>query len=120
MTWLTRDWQRPLPSPRQLRNDVVVGAVLTVLSIVTLSVFRSATGSAPPEHGDEAYLWFAGAGALLAFRRRFPLAVMVGEAIIFAVVGVRFGDLTGNITVQMTLFAAIYAAWAWSRHSRSL
>lgn len=120
VTWLTRDWQRPLPSPRQLRHDVVLGVVLTVLSIVSLSVFRSATGSSQSEHGNEAYLWFAGAGALLAFRRRFPLAVMVGEAVIFAVVGIRFGDLTGNITVQMTLFAAIYAAWAWSRHSRSL
>ncbi|WP_229053531.1 sensor histidine kinase [Aeromicrobium sp. Leaf350] len=120
MTWLTRDWQRPLPTPRQLRNDLVVGVVLTLLSILSLSVYRSAAGSASPEHGNEAYLWFAAGGALLAFRRRFPLAVMVSGAVIFAVVGIRFSDLTGNITVQMTLFASIYAAWAWSRHSRAL
>jgi signal transduction histidine kinase len=96
-----------------------MGVVLAVLSVVSLSVFRSAAGTAP-EHGDEAYAWFAAAGALLAFRRRFPLAALVGQAVIFAVVGIRFGDLTGNITVQMTLFAAIYAAWAWSRHARAL
>ena len=120
MTWLTRDWQRPLPSPRQLRNDLVVGVVVAVLAVASLAVFRSAAGVAQPEHGNESYLWFAAAGALLGLRRRFPLVVLLLESAIFIVIGERFADLAIVFTIQMVLFAALYAAWAWSRSVRAL
>ncbi|GAA1733727.1 sensor histidine kinase [Aeromicrobium alkaliterrae] len=120
MTWLTRDWQRPAPTPRQLRVDLLLGVALAVLSVASLAVFRSAAGIAEPEHGNESYLWFAAAGALLGLRRRFPLVVLLLESATFIVIGERFTDLAIVFTIQMTLFAALYAAWAWSRRPRAL
>ncbi|MDF1703491.1 MAG: sensor histidine kinase [Aeromicrobium sp.] len=120
MTWLTRDWQRPLPTARLLRNDLVLGAVLALLAVASLAVFRSAAGVAAPEHGNESYLWFALAGALLGLRRRLPLAVLLLESVIFVVIGERFADLAVVFTIQMVLFAALYAAWAWSRTPKAL
>ncbi len=120
MTWLTRDWQRPVPTARLLRNDVIAGVVLALLSVASLAVFRSAAGTASPEHGHETYLWFAAAGGLLGFRRRFPLVVVLLESVIFIVIGERFADVSVIFTIQMVLFAALYAAWAWSRSTVAL
>ena len=120
MTGLDRSWARPLPTRAQLRADVVIAVVAAVVSVLSVETLRSASGASVGWRGVEAYLWFALAGLVLAGRRRFPLAVAVVESVIFVIVGERFLQLAGAFTIQMTLFAALYGAWAWSRRPRML
>lgn len=118
---LDRGWERPQPTPAQLRRDVVVGVVTTLVCVGSVMVYRSISPSgATPAHGSEPYVWFAVAGLLLAGRRRFPLTVVLAQSVIFVVIGERFEDLAVTFTIQMVFFAALYAAWAWSRRTTAL
>ncbi|MEH3034386.1 MAG: sensor histidine kinase [Aeromicrobium erythreum] len=120
MLSIDRDWQRPVPTRAELRTDVIVAVVVALVSMASVSIYRSASATKAPDHVVEAYLWFALAGLALAGRRRFPLTTMLVEAVVFIVVGERMEDLGVIFTIQMTMFAAIYAAWAWSRHPARL
>lgn len=120
MTALDRSWTRPLPTRAQVRTDVTIALVAAVVSVLSVETLRSASGASVGWRGIEAYLWFALAGLVLAGRRRFPLVVAVVESVIFVIVGERFLELAGAFTIQMTLFAALYGAWAWSRRPRML
>lgn len=120
MTRLDRSWTRPLPTRAQVVTDVKIAVVAALVSVLSVELLRSASGASVGWRGVEAYLWFGLAGLVLAGRRRFPLVVAVVESVIFVVVGERFLQLAGNFTIQMTLFAALYGAWAWSRRPRAL
>lgn len=88
-----------------------------VLSLVS---FHSAFGPGPISEPIRAYSLFALAGLVLAGRRRFPLSTMVVSSALFMLIGIRYEELAPVFTLQMTLFAAIYGAWAWSRRPRAL
>ncbi len=115
-----RSWDRPPPTARQVRVDVVIALVAALLGIVSVEVYRSASGVSVGWRGAEAYLWFALAGLLLAGRRRFPLTTLVLLSAVFYAIGERFEQLGAVITIQVAMFAAFYAAWAWSRRPRAL
>ncbi|MGJ9414460.1 sensor histidine kinase [Aeromicrobium sp. CF4.19] len=117
---LDRSWDRPGPTPRQIRADVWVGVVAAVIGIASVEVYRSASGASVGWQGLEAYLWFALAGLLLIGRRRYPLTTLALVSAIFVAVGERLTELGVVFTIQMILFAAFYSAWAWSRRPRSL
>ena len=117
---LDRDWTRPAPTRRQVRADAVLAVVVALVCLVSVAVYRSGFGAADGSRGWEAYAWFGLSGLLLAGRRIYPLATLVAESAIFIVIGERLEDLAGVFTIQMILFAALYAAWAWSRHPRRL
>ena len=117
---LDRSWDRPPPTARQVRIDVVIAATAALLGVVSVEVFRSASGAPLGWRGVEAYLWFALAGMLLAGRRRFPLTTLVLLSAVFYAIGERLEQLGAVITIQVAMFAAFYAAWAWSRRPRAL
>ncbi len=117
---IDRSWDRPLPTPAQLRTDVVTGVALAALSVASAEVYRSASGASLGWRDVEGYLWFAVAGLALAGRRRWPLATLVVESAVFIVVGERLLELGVVFTIQMIMFAALYSAWAWSRRPRPL
>jgi signal transduction histidine kinase len=120
MPSLDRDWARPGPTRVQVRRDVYMAVLVAVVSVVSTEVWHSAYGSPLGWRGVEAFLWFGLAGLALAGRRRFPLSTLVVESAVFIVIGERLQALAGVFTIQMILFASIYAAWAWSRHAKAL
>ncbi len=100
--------------------DVWIAVVASLVSVASVEVYRNASGASVGWHGVEAHLWFALAGLVLAGRRRYPLTTLALESMIFFAVGERLTELGVVFTIQMTLFAALYAAWAWSRRPRGL
>jgi len=117
---LDRSWTRPLPTRRQVRADVQLGVLTAVVGVLSAEVYSSASGASLGWRGVEAYVWFALAGLALAGRRRYPLSTLVVESAIFVAVGERLTELGVVFTIQMVLFAALYAAWAWSQRPRAL
>lgn len=120
MRLIHRDWERPLPTQRQQRADVLLAVAAALVSVASVEIFRSANGADLGWRGIEAYGWFALTGLLLAGRRRLPLTTMVLEAVVFIVIGERLEAFAGVFTIQMIMFAAMYSAWAWSRRPRLL
>jgi len=117
---LDRRWARPRPTPEQTRRDALLGAAAAVLSVVSVEVWRSGHGTSLGWMDVEAYVLFALAGAMLAFRRRLPIVTLLLVSALFIVIGERLGELGFIFTIQMVQFVAIYSAWAWSRHPRRL
>ena len=117
---LDRGWERPSPTPEQQRIDVWIGLGAALVSIASLEVWRSAYNV--PINGPDwiAFTVFAVAGLALAVRRRLPLPVLLAEATIFIAMGQRQPELVVVFTMQMLLFASLYAAWAWSRRTSAL
>ncbi len=117
---LERTWTRPRPTPAQLKVDALVGVAAAAVSVTNVELYRSGFGTELGWHGVEAYMWFALSGLLLAGRRALPLTTLVLESAVFIVVGERWAELGVTFTIQMILFASLYAAWAWSRRLRLL
>lgn len=117
---LDRSWTRPAPTRAQVRADVIIGVVTALVAMASVELFRSASGAELGWRGLEAFGWFGLAGLVLAGRRRFPLSVLAIQSVIFVVVGERLEQLGVVFTIQMTLFAALYSAWAWSQRPRPL
>lgn len=120
MSILDRPWTRPRPTPGQQGADVVIGVLAALLGVLSVEVFRSASGASVGWRGVEGYLWMALGGLSLCVRRRYPLIVLVVTSAVFVVVGERLLQLAAVLSIQMMLFASLYAAWAWSRRPRSL
>jgi signal transduction histidine kinase len=110
-------WLPPRPSPEGLRRDVLLAAALLVAGLATVELMRATPmGEGINDGPVESLVWSAAITAPLALRRIFPVAVMVVCSTVFYVVGDRLPVTASSVVVQVALFMAIYAAWAWSRH----
>ncbi len=110
------DWERPPPSPAVLRRDLLVAAGLVLLSLVMWEIGRSSyllDDATTPEWEQAA--WSVAAAAPLAFRRRWPVVVMLVSAGVFLAMGLRDPLLGVQFTVQVFFFVALYTAAAWGR-----
>lgn len=117
----TDDWLRDPPTPRQRRNDALVGVALGVLSVIAVELLRSAYPNTGLGWNDvEGYLWAAGLGLVHCGRRRFPLSVLVLSALLFFALGHRLPTLGISVSAQICMFLAMYTAWAWSRRRPAL
>ncbi|WP_232680043.1 histidine kinase [Nocardioides sp. R-C-SC26] len=117
---LDRAWSRPGPTPEQRRNDVVLAVAAAVVSVLSVELWHSSYGTSLGAGGVEGYAMFALAGLLLSGRRRFPLTILAAESALFIYVGERLGEVGATFTIQMIMFASLYAAWAWSSRPRAL
>ncbi|MER7008973.1 histidine kinase [Dactylosporangium sp. NPDC000555] len=113
-------WQRPRPHERQLRIDVVIGLVVTAVTLVNLIMARSVgmfMSDRPPSLIEQV-LWAVLVTLPLCWRRRSPEVITVVVAVAFIAGQVRHApeqQLTSG-----ALFAAIYTLGAWGRdHRRS-
>src|SRR4051794_3885234 len=72
----TDTWRRPMPDARRLRIDIGVGAAVTAVALLNLTLTRS-TGSyiGHPPSVPEQVLWAVLATLPLCWRRRSPDAV---------------------------------------------
>ena len=117
---LDRRWTRPPPTRAQVRVDLFLAIGTAVLSVASVGIWHSAYGSSLGWRGVEGYLLFALAGLVLAGRRRLPMTTVIVESAVFIAIGERLVELGLIFTIQIILFAALYAAWAWSGATRRL
>lgn len=114
LAWHT--WRRPLPTPAQQRQDVLIalaaliGAVAAMVLINSMGVFPF--GHTPPLW--EQLAWAAGLTLPLIARRRYPLIVLVIVGAMFIASQARqVGD---NLMPSLVLFMATYTVGAWERN----
>lgn len=99
----------------------MLGVVLAGLSVTAIELQNSfAPGTDLGWHDVEGYLWAIGLGLVLCVRRAFPLSVLVASTLLFFGIGQRLPGLGISLFVQISLFMALYAAWAWSRYRTRL
>ncbi|WP_188779693.1 sensor histidine kinase [Marmoricola endophyticus] len=118
--FLERGWTRPAPTAAQRRVDALVGVVGAVVCVASVELYRSAFGAPAGTDRWAAYVLFGVAGLLLAVRRTWPLTSLVLQSGLFIAIGLLYNELAATFTVQMIVFAVLYAAWAWSRSPRAL
>ncbi|WP_250001703.1 sensor histidine kinase [Actinoplanes sp. M2I2] len=114
------DWQRPGPTPRQRRNDLVIALVVLAAALLYVMLARSVGQFVwGVERSAAEHLAFAFAICVpLVWRRSHPDLVLVITAVVFIA-----GQVREAQEIQFasgTIFAAIYAAGAWGPdHGRS-
>ena len=109
------DWQRPGPTPRQRRNDLIIGLVVVAGALLNVMLNRSVGRFVwGVERSAAEHLAFGLAVTLpLIWRRSHPEHVLVVTAVVFIV-----GQVRGAQEIQFAsgaIFASIYAAGAWGR-----
>jgi len=111
-------WRRPSPTPEQRRVDVLIGVVVTAVTLLNLTL-TTAVGShvlGPPPSVPEQVFWTVAITLPLAVRRRWPEAVAIVVSVAFLAAQVRSApeqQITSGV-----LFAAIYTLGAWGRDRR--
>jgi signal transduction histidine kinase len=112
------DWERPPPTARQQRVDVMIGVLLAVGTVLSALLSRSLEmdiNEFRPSQGEET-LWALAVCLPLCLRRRYPLAVLIACSIAFIGLQARFvGESTFS---SICLFTALYTAGAWGRNRR--
>jgi len=111
-TWVRR------PSAVAQRRDVTVALVLFVVSAVGLEMLRSGGGLRTGTPAWQEYLGIAAMAIPIAFRRRWPLGVVVVSSLAFFVVGIRMPEIAMQLSVQALYFFALFSAMAWARDRR--
>jgi signal transduction histidine kinase len=115
---LDAQWVRT-PPPVARRHDAILAVALFLLSAVGLELFRSAGGFRSGSPVWEEYLGIAAMAAPLAFRRRWPLGVVMAASLAFFVVGLRMPDVAMQLSVQAVYFFALFSAMAWAQERRT-
>lgn len=108
-------WERPRPTARQQRRDVVVGLGLaagTLLSLVLSASLWSEDAPGPPPVPEQV-AWCLAVSLPLAARRRFPLATLVTCSV--ALVGMQARFVPEAQMASVCLFLALFTAGAWGR-----
>jgi signal transduction histidine kinase len=109
-------WVRPLPTRRAYRADVVLALAVFALSLGSLELYDSAgfyPDPAPPWLGVIMVLLQS---APLAWRRRYPVTVLIVSAVVF--MAVQTFQVPEVLFSNIAFFIAMYTAGAWSRRRR--
>ena len=112
------NWERPPPTPRQQRWDVLTGLLLAGGTMVSAVLARSAGlgfEDLQPSQGEQ-IAWAFAVALPLCLRRRYPLAVLVACSIAFIGLQARF--VSESAFSSICLFVALYTAGAWGRNRR--
>jgi len=108
-------WQRPGPTARQRRADLLIGSAVVAAALLNVVLVRS-VGAFPfgVRRGlGEMLVWAAGVTVPLVWRRTYPEAVVLVTAVVFIAGQVR-GAQESEIA-SGAINAAIYAVGAWGR-----
>lgn len=112
------DWQRPGPTRRQQRIDVLIGVSVTVAALLNLYLSRRAGmwASADQPALPEQVLWTLAITVPICFRRRWPEATALLVSAFFIVGQVRW--VPEQQVASGALFTAVYTLGAWGRDRR--
>ena len=118
MTGPLDQWRRPGPTPEQRRVDLLVGAAVTAVTLLNMTL-TTATGTqvlGPPPPLPEQIFWTLAITLPLAVRRRWPATVAVIVSVAF--IGAQARAAPEQQMTSGVLFAAIYTLGAWGRDRR--
>jgi signal transduction histidine kinase len=109
-------WVRPRPSRREYRADAILALVVFALSLGSLELYSSAGF-----YRDPAPAWFCVLmvflqSAPLAWRRRYPVSVLVVSAAVFMLMQIL--HVPEVIFSNIAFFIAMYTVGAWSANRR--
>lgn len=112
-------WERPRPPIE--RRDIVTAAAVAALGFISLELVRS-FGTLDDVSAAVWVQWLAtvSGGALLVWRRRWPLLVALLAAAHMLVVGLAMPMVMGQFALQATYFVAFLSAVAWARDRRAM
>ena len=113
-------WERPPPTPQQMRRDVYGALALMAVGLLVLLMSRSIQGAPEGEGAWDAYGALCLMTAPLVVRRRFPLTALMLSSGLFLVLTYAAPSAAYEITFQVAYFATLYAAVAWARDRRAL
>jgi signal transduction histidine kinase len=109
------EWQRPGPTPRQRRIDLLIGVATVAGALLNVMLMRGSgiwvwgvERSAP-----EQLLWAFAVTFPLIWRRRNPELVLVVTAVVF--IGGQVRSVQEIQFASGAIFASIYAVGAWGR-----
>lgn len=114
-------WERPGPTPAQLRGDVIGVVVFFLVSALALELSRGVGAMA--EERSPIWLQHTVLALLilpLVFRRRFPVAVMLVMSALFIILSLWIPALSLQLSYQVAYFASLYSAVAWAKDRRVL
>ena len=116
------DWERaPDDPPAGYRRDLVVGAAVTALAVLSVELFRSIGAFEQMDVPAWGLYLLAAAGALpLMWRRRYPLVVLAVVYTHFLAVGIAVPPVTATATMQVVYFVALATAVAWATDRRAM
>ncbi|MPV87696.1 sensor histidine kinase [Georgenia ruanii] len=113
-------WERPGPTARQRRYDVV-GALAFVAAALVMTVLAKSMGIRLDGEADwRGYVAIALMIVPLAARRRLPLTVLVVSSAAFVALSYLSPEVSSQVVFQVAYFAALYAAVAWAPDRRLL
>lgn len=114
-------WERPTPSPRELRWDGAVWAlVLAGTMLMTAAYHSSGLFGEDPTDIRNAYIASAGMTLPLLLRRRFPLTMLMTGTVAFYLLSFLSAFTAVTLSFQATYLAVIYAAVAWAKNRAML
>jgi signal transduction histidine kinase len=116
MDALDDGWVRPRPARRGYRADGILALVIFALSLGSLELYSSAGF-----YQDPAPAWFCVVMVLLqsaplAWRRRYPVTVLIFSAAVF--MGVQILHVPEVLFSNIAFFITMYTAGAWGVHRR--
>lgn len=120
---LDDDWVRPRPGPGWWRFDLALALGLFALSAVGMELLLSGVDvSQEFLHPKwQQYLALTSASALLVFRRRHPVMVMMLlTGAHFFIAGVLVPETVVTLGSQILYFMGMFTAFAWARNRRTL
>ncbi len=106
-----RPWQRPAPTPAQLRADAVAAAALFAGALLSMALQRVAGLYEEPAGPWLSVVTLAALTLPLAVRRRYPCAVLGVVSVAFIVMGEAYVPET--LVANICLFLALYTVGAW-------
>lgn len=117
--WFTGDddWQRPTP-PLGV-SDWVMAVVALVLSALTVEALKSISADYGTHPVWAQYLVLVTACLALAFRRRFPVVVMLILGVHFYLACTFVPEVGYSFTYQLIPFLGVFSGMAWSRDRRA-
>lgn len=108
-------WQRPGPTARQRRADLLIGLAVVATALLNVVLVRSvgALGRTARHSVGEMLIWAAAVTVPLVWRRVYPEAVLLVTAAVFIAGQVRGAQESEIASGAMN--AAIYVVGAWGR-----
>jgi signal transduction histidine kinase len=116
MDALDDGWVRPRPSRRGYRADAILAIVVFALSLGSLELYGSAGFYQDPAPAWLCVLMMLLQSAPLAWRRRYPVTVLIFSAAVF--MGVQILHVPEVLFSNIAFFITMYTAGAWGVHRR--
>ncbi|MDO4898335.1 MAG: histidine kinase dimerization/phosphoacceptor domain-containing protein, partial [Rothia sp. (in: high G+C Gram-positive bacteria)] len=114
-------WERPTPSARELRTDVLIWVLVLAISLLLTAAYHS-TGlfGGEPDSVIGAYLASAGITLPLILRRRYPLTMLLTGTVLFFMLSLLNSIVAATMSFQFIYLAVIYSAIAWAKNRAML